>query len=317
LAFEKKLAQKEAREPQESAGEIVEKRFDVLNAEDFEVLKERAALLDNSSEEERAAWRDSKLERIRLRGIAARFDENINPSHIVEVLSREPFAIQTLILRNLPSNLSRRLALYLDLKFSPEDGSLPADLNGEIVALVRQSFLSNFIALEQIYEPDELDKFSADEMERFIRHLGLREVAIACRGINSKETLAAFLNRFGEEDVREIALYITELDRIRPFWVAQADELVRRSWSPDLAPAKVIEKIGFSLLTTAFAVRDKTKCDYAAQKLSIREVGNWQKMIRLARKNYFSADEEEKMRLDKRRRIIERLAEKFSRTGRL
>jgi hypothetical protein len=64
-------------------------------------------------------------------------------------------------------------------------------------------------------------------------------------------------------------------------------------------------------------VRDKTKCDYAAQKLSIREVGNWQKMIRLARKNYFSADEEEKMRLDKRRRIIERLAEKFSRTGRL
>jgi hypothetical protein len=276
-------------------------------------------LIDSLPPENRETWSETRLEKIRGRGQTKRLDENINPSQMVGVLSREPKAIQYLILRNLPPDLSRRISLYLDLNFLPAEppAKNASQIDEEIVALVRQKFLSNFIALEDLFEADEVDRFSVDELENFIRHLGLREIAIACRGINSKETLAAFLNRFDEEDAREIALNLTELDKIRPFWVAQADELVRKSWRADLPPAKVIKKIGFQLLAAAFVLRDETKCVYAAQKLPARDVKNWQRLVRIGKRKYFSTDEESKLRIDKRRRIIERLAAKFSQTGKL
>jgi len=317
MEFEKKSAGSDGRENALSARELVESSFGALRPEDFEALKSRASLIDDLPEENRDTWRARRLEKARARGHSNRLDENLNPSQIVEVLSREPKAVQLLILRNLPPDLSRRISLYLDLNYLPEGAKNAPRISEEIVALVRQKFLSNFIALEDVYEPDELDRLSIDELENFIRHLGLREVAIACRGINSKETLAAFLNRFDDEDVREIALYITELDKIRPFWVAQADALVRKSWNADLPPAKVIKKIGFKLLAAGFVLRDETKSDYTGQKLSIRDVKNWQRLVKVSRKKYFAADEENRLRLDKRRRIIERLAAKFSQTGRL
>jgi len=317
MEFEKKSAGSDGRENALSARELVESSFGALRPEDFEALKSRASLIDDLPEENRDTWRARRLEKASARGHSNRLDENLNPSQIVEVLSREPKAVQLLILRNLPPDLSRRISLYLDLNYLPEGAKNAPRISEEIVALVRQKFLSNFIALEDVYEPDELDRLSIDELENFIRHLGLREVAIACRGINSKETLAAFLNRFDDEDVREIALYITELDKIRPFWVAQADALVRKSWNADLPPAKVIKKIGFKLLAAGFVLRDETKSDYTGQKLSIRDVKNWQRLVKVSRKKYFAADEENRLRLDKRRRIIERLAAKFSQTGRL
>lgn len=317
LTFEQKSAQAENRQPVKSARALVEKFSGALAETDFESLKSRALALDDLTPENRQDWRERRLEKARARGRVKRLDENINPSHIVEFLSREPKTIQFLILRNLPPDLSRRISLYLDLNFSPENESDSQKINERIVELVRQKFLSGFIALEDLFEPDDLDRFSVDELDKFIRHLGLREIALACRGINSKETLAAFLNRFDESDAREIALYITELDRIRPFWVAQADELVRKSWSADLPPARVIRKIGFKLLASAFAFLDKTRRDYAAQKLSVRDVKKWQRLVNISQKKYQAADDEERERLDKRRQIVGRLAVKFSQTGRL
>jgi 2-oxo-4-hydroxy-4-carboxy--5-ureidoimidazoline (OHCU) decarboxylase len=319
MAFEKNSAKTGRSETVGAVRELAAKSFSALNKADLESLKARAGLLDELTPEKRENWREMRLDKVRGRRLSKRLDENINPSHIVEVLSREPKAVQILILRNLPPDLSRRISLYLDLNFVPDEGASKngTQINEEIVALIRHKFLANFIALEDVYEPDDLDRFSVDAMENFIRQLGLREIAIACRGINSKETLAAFLNRFDEDDAREIALYITELDKIRPFWVAQADELVRKSWSADLPPARVIKKIGFKLLATGFILRSETSREYAAQKLSIREVKNWQRLVNVFEKKYLAADEEEKLRFDKRRRIIERLALKFAQTGKL
>ena len=319
MAYEKNFAQKENREPAETARDVIEKRLRTLNGEDFEALKSRVEIFDDLTGEQRDAWLETRLDKIRRRGFPTRLDPNINPSNIVEALSREPKAVQTLILRNLSDDLSRRIALYLGLDFVPEDKSVKKTnkVNQEIVELIKQKFLSNFVALEDIYEPDELDKFTFDRLEDFIRHLGLREIAIACRGINSKENLAAFLNRFNEDEVREIAIYITELEKIRPFWVAQADALVRKSWSADLPSAKVIKKVGFALLAATFALRDVTKCEYAAQKLSVRDLKNWQRLVRINKKKYETQTEDERQRLDKRRRIVEKLAVKFVQTGKL
>ncbi len=319
LAFDKKFEGSNNSENVQNLRESVENSFDAMNREDLVALKLRAEFIDNLPFENRELWQSVWLDKLRRRGRAIRLDENINPSHIVKVLSREPKSIQNLILRNLPADLSRRISLYLDLSFESNENAVQTDLpiNEEIIALVRHKFLANFIALEDIYEPDDLDMFSFDELEKFIRQLGLREIAVACRGINSKETLAAFLNRFDENDTREIAHFITELDKIRPFWVAQADALVRKSWSADLAPEKVIKKIGIKILAIVFAVRDQTRRRYLAQKLSIREVKNWHRLVNLSEKKYHSATVEDRVRLDKRCRIIERLAIKFKQFGKL
>jgi hypothetical protein len=301
---------------------MAEKSFDALAEAESDALRSRAAYLDELPKESRAVWQEIQLNKLRRRGRAMRLDENINSAHIAENLSREPKTIQNLILRNLPADLSSRIIKYLELYFSIEDVPVPADgsekiIDERIVALVKRKFLADFVALEDIYEPNTLDKFSIGELENFIHHLGLREMAIACRGINSKETLAAFLNRFNKEEASEIARYITELDKIKPFWVAQADELVRKSWRGDFPPEKVLRKIGLKLLAYAFAFRDETPRRYAAQKLSAYDAENWRKMVDRSEEKFLSAADEDRLKMTKRQKSIERLAAKFAQTGRL
>lgn len=316
VAFERSFANAENRTPLPSAREIVENNLGALNPDDFETIKKRALYVDELPDEIRENWREMRLDKIRRRGASDHLDANLNPSHITDVLSREPRAVQDLILRNLSADLSRRIALYLDLPFIPEKAQA-LKICDDLTQIIKRKFLSSFLSIDDLYEPDALDNLSVDGFDNFIYHLGLREIAIACRGISSKEALAAFLNRFSEQDAREIALYITELDKIRPFWVAQADALVRKSWSSDLPPERVIKKIGFKLLAIVFAHRDEAKIDYAAQKLSIRDVKNWQRLVSVSRKKYYLAGDDDQRRLDKRRRIIERLAVKFAETGRI
>lgn len=311
LAFESTLAEPSTM----TVSELAEKSFGAMPPEKFSALQSRAKFLDELPAEKREFWREISLEKILVRGKSIRLDENINPVHIGTILSREPKSIQKLILRNLPPDLSQRMARYLELKSESEnEKNTPTDK--EIAELIRQQFLSNFVSIEDIYEPSELDRFSVSELAEFIHHLGLREVAIASRGISSKETLAAFLHSFAEEDTREIVEYLTELENIKPFWVVQADELVRDIWELEANPEKVLEKIGFKLLAIAFVQRDETARKYTQQKLSGKDSLKWKRILRTAEKE-FSTDEETKSRMEKRSRIVINLAVKFIETGRL
>ena len=110
---------------------------------------------------------------------------------------------------------------------------------------------------------------------------------------------------------------ITELEKIRPFWVAQADELVRQSWSADLPTETVLKKIGQRLLAAAFAARNETSRRYAAQKMPVRDAKNWLKTVREDEKSFAAADEETRSQLGKRQNSIARLAARFAETGRL
>lgn len=315
LAFENTYAESEKKQKPQTILELTEKSFGAMLPEELSVLKSRAEFIDKLPDNRRELWREICLEKLLRRGKSIRLDENINPVHIVNVLSREPQAIQKLILRNLPPDLSRRIAQYLELKFEPETDK-NEQVHKEIAELLRQQFLSNFVSLDDIYEPTELDRLSVIEIVKFIHHLGLREVAIACRGISSKETLAAFLNSFAAEDTREIVRYLTELDKVKPFWVAQADEMVRDNWETEANPEKVLEQIGFKLLAVAFANRDEIAQKYTMQKFSTKDSYRWKKILREIR-NEFVSNDETKLVLEKRQRIVERLAVRFIQTGRL
>lgn len=319
LAFEKKFSEADELVQTKPLSQLVESNFSTIPTEELENLRSRAAFLDELPEENRTLWQAAWLDKLRRRGKAIRLDENINPAHIVNILSREPRAIQVLILRNLPAELSRKIALYLDLNFDADEfsGQNGKQINAKIVAHIRKTFLANFIALEDVFEPNDLDRFSVTEITNFVRQISLREMAIACRGISSKETLAAFLNRFEEDDAREIARYLTELDKVRPFWVAQADELVRQTWRTDLQADKLLQKLGLKLLAIAFVERDQTAKDYTAQKLSTRDSRRWKKFVKEYEKQIENGVPEEQIVLEKRRKMLEKLAAKFIQTAKL
>lgn len=322
LAFQQKFNENApAENKRKTIGELAE-TLSAINEDDFRAIRKRAAFFDELPEENLKFWQEIQLDKLRRRGRATLLDENINPAHIAETLSREPKAIQSLILKNLPAELSARIIKYLEIYFSITDleKAFPENkraINPKIIALVKRKFLANFVAFEDIYEPQAIDKFSVTELENFIQHLGLRETAIACRGIGSKEALAAFLNRFGQAEAREIAFYMTELENVKPFWVSQADEIVRRSWRDDFPPEKVLRKIGFKLLAIAFTGRSEKSRQYTAQKLSVYDAESWQKMLSRNDVKLETGTENDRRDAEKRRKSIERLAVNFVQTGRL
>lgn len=319
LAFQNKFAESAAADESETIRQLAEKSFGALNGDEFANLRSRAALLDELPPEKRRLWQEILLEKLRRRGRTTRLDENINPTQIVKHLARETKTVQRLILKNLPADLSRQIAENLQTDFADEEISLPIEkkISDEIVALVKRKFLANFTALEDIYEPRVIDKFSVAELEEFIHHLTLREIAAACRGINSKEMLAAFLSRFDENAARQIAFYITELEKIRPFWVAQAGELVRQSWSEGQPSERLLKLLGLKLLAIAFAERDAAAQKYAAQKLSTDDAEMWLKFVAENEEILTSANDEERLIIEKRQKFIGLLAAKFNETGRL
>lgn len=298
---------------EQNSVKLVNESFAALSREDLEILQSRAALFDNLPPEERKIWQAGWLDKMRRRGKPARLDEQINPARVTEVLRNETQAAQELILRYLPVNLKGRVGSELGLKSGysvlPKGGQQP--VNEKIVRLVRQKFLSHFVALEDIYEPTETDKLSIDDLAKFIRHLGTRETAIACRGINSKESLAVFLGRFDASDAREIIEYITELEKIKPFWVAEADRLVRETLESDVAPDDFLQSLGLQLLAAAFVGREATAQTYTAQKMTTDESEKWFACLRKSTKDFSAATTDERLRLEKRQRIFERLLIRF------
>lgn len=314
LAFERKNGQPEepaAGDGARNAAAIVGESFTALSADELEALKTRAALFDNLTAENRQIWQTFWLDKLRRRGRSLRLDEQVNPSQIVEVLRREPETIQLLILRNLPADLSRQIGVRLHIESDVQKNESRA-ASEEIVALIRRKFLSNFVGLEDIYEPNELDKFSIERLAEFVRQLGLRETAIACRGISSKESLAVFLNRFSEPEAKEIVKHITEMEKIEPFWVAEADRLVRDTWEAvNFQPDLLLQSLGLKLLALAYAARDWAAQKYTAQKLSYAESEQWLEYISADEAALTGASDREHSILAKRRKIIERLAVRF------
>lgn len=310
LAFERNLE----KAAEQSSVKLVNKSFAALSREDLEILQSRARLFDSLSVNEQKIWQAGWLDKIRRRGKSARLDEQIHPAQVAEALRNETKAARELILRYLPVNLSVQVASELGLKSSSSNLSKPVQkpVDDKIVRLVRQKFLSYFVALEDIYEPTAADKLSTGELAKFIRQLGVRETAIACRGISSKESLAAFLARFNESDTREIAGYIFELEKIKPFWVAEADKLVRQTLETDFQPDDFLQSLGLQLTAAGFVNREATAQKYTAQKMTPDESEKWLAYLQKSAEDFSQASTGERLRLEKRQRIFERLIIRFA-----
>ena len=148
LAFEKKLSEK----PEKTASGLMDRLLTVLNFEDSKTLKARAEYYDRLPPEKRKNWQKLKLDKIRGRGLSVKLDTSIHPLQIAAILNLEPKQVQIVILKNLPLSLSRQIASALktnpsEIEISADQSNLNSSISDEIIALVRDKFISNFIAL--------------------------------------------------------------------------------------------------------------------------------------------------------------------------
>ncbi len=285
-----------------------------LSESDLSLWRERAVGLDNLSAENQQIWLNYWLEKIKRRGTSARLDSLIHPSQIVKFLKSEPKNVQTLIIRNLPTESQLQISAELKINSAQNVAGIVRD---DVLEIIKKNFLGNFNAYEDIFEPQETDRFNYGEISDFVYLLGIRETAIACRGLKSKESLAVFLNRFDKRDAHEIARFITQLEKIKPFWVFQADRLIQNLWTNSVKPHDFLTALGLKLFALAYSDRDAAAQKFTEQKLSVADSEKWTDFLAQTLVEIETADEDERSAIDKRRGVIKRLAQKFDQTKNL
>jgi hypothetical protein len=277
-------------------------REELLSAFDDDTrhaVRRRGEWLDRLAPEKRRDWLRHTLARARPQTRAAPpLDEHLHHSHVTEALRGEPERVRRLVVAHLPRPLAADCARALGLNDAPpppvgartpgatkpteveaqptEAGTRPAP---EVVAVVRRVFLSHFITLADVERPTPLDFFSGAELARLVRLLGVRETALACRGIAAVEAVAAFLKRFAPEDARAIAAHLRTLTEVEPRRVAFAGQHLHEALRAEPDPGAMLDRVGLRLLATALSARARrASLLYAAQKLPV-EAARWLRLM--------------------------------------
>lgn len=281
ILFDRRFPQQNGTRPERPISEVVSESLRSLSSSHLAKVDQRAKKIESFAELRRQRWLGRWVDNIRRRGRSTKLDENVNAERIARVLKREPHPIRRSILGYLPPDLGRDVESLLEpyLHGGSTGKELTSDLSLEILEVVKSGFLANFVQIEAIGDTNALDELSVEELSQFVRALGLREIATACRGIESREKVAAFLCRFAEDDAKAIAKYLSELDGVKPILVSIADHTVQRLWNRRLRPHLILHKIGLELLAGAFAERSDTAVRYTAQKLSYRDSKRWTRLV--------------------------------------
>jgi hypothetical protein len=212
----------------------------------------------------------------------------------MEALAGEPERIQYLILHHLPERLAELIAAEmglegregwnLRLRQLAEEGlpdpNIDPHIDPHILGVIRRAFLSNLVSGDMLSDPTPLDLLLSAELARLVRLLGARETAIACRGIETVETVASFLRHFSAEDSRAIATCMASLTRIEPDRLRFAEQAVRASMDVGLEGAALLDQIGLRLLALAIERRELAARRYIKQKLPYTLVFTLEEMCR-------------------------------------
>lgn len=319
IVFDRQFSKSNETKTERPISQVVGESLRSLNSLRREKVIERASQVETLSDFQQQLWLGRWIDNVRRRGQTTKLDQHINAEHIAKVLKKEPHPIRRSIQNYLPPDLSSKVDQLLDHDFGDHsiNNEISNDLPPEIIEVVKRRFLANFVQIESICDANALDALSIAELRQFVRLLGLREIAVACRGIKSKEKIAAFLCRFAEDDAKSIAAYLSKLDQVEPIWVSLADRTVQRLWNRRLRPHQILHKIGLELLACAFAERSDTATRYTVQKLSMRDSLRWEKMIFSCRE--LLNDPDTRMVDIERKRVgmIVLMAGKFRKTGSL
>jgi hypothetical protein len=285
--------------------------YDALNGDARKSLQRRAHWYAKLAPDEQTHWLARTL--VRPRTGITQLDEHVHPSHVLEALRDEPPRVRALILRYLPPSLARACAAALD-----GHQTLPGETRGErratrgdashvaghagaapeaqanravswqgaeplpeLVALVRRVFLSHFVSPGSLRNPSPLESLTGVELARCVRLLGVRETAVACRGIERAEAVGSFLRRFSSENARAIAAHMATLVNLEPARVALAEGLVHEALEREPEPEAMLDRLGMRVLAAALAARESPsqRAACVAQKLPVEAARALRRMV--------------------------------------
>ncbi|HEV2861560.1 MAG TPA: hypothetical protein VGX48_11170 [Pyrinomonadaceae bacterium] len=281
LALADAFAAGVAPDPAAPASEAREALLSAFDPDTRLALRRRGEWLDRLTPDERHDWLRHTLSRARPTSAAQPLDEHLHHSHVTEALRSEPERVRRLVVAHLPPALAAACAdaLGLDDEVPRGDSRRQRGPEPAVVAVVRRVFLSHFITLADVERPTALDSLSGAELARLVRLLGVRETALACRGIDAVEAVAAFLKRFAPEDARAIAAHLRTLTSVEPRRVARAGQHVQEALRAEPDPGAMLDRTGLRLLATALSGRARrTSLRYAAQKLPV-EAARWLRLM--------------------------------------
>jgi hypothetical protein len=218
---------------------------------------------------DQARWLDHKLGRITAATPERnrRFERDVHSSQIVEALQDESVRMQSLIASSLPSPQREQVADTIGISLP----DVPFDVNspvGKMALIAREAVLAEFVNTSSIENPSALDLLSCVELARLIRFLGVRETAIACRGIGAVETVTAFLKRFSAEDAHAIVSHLAAQKTIATERIDFAERLAREAIGDDADVAStMLDRIGLALLAIVLRRYETPRLRHITQKL--------------------------------------------------
>ena len=236
-----------------------------LNAADRKAALELTQRFESLSSGEQSRWLASRVARIRASSPERerRFTEDIHPSQMIDALRNEPPRIQALIVGALRLHQAEVTA---ELGVSP--GTAPPG-STKIADVVRRSFFARFVPTAALNDQTALDLLSGVELARLIRLLGVRETAIACKGVTAVEAVTAFLKRFSAEDAHAIRFHLASLKTLAPERIVFAETIVRNAIDEGSIEASTLDQVGLTLLAMVLAESDRLRRRHTAQKLPL------------------------------------------------
>jgi len=251
-----------------------------LGESDKRACQELLRRLNQLTQADQQRWLAQRITHIRASTpeLNRRMIEGIHPGQIAEALRNEPARVQQLILNSLPRSMAKQVEQRLQpqLRFQSKDLVLAADL----VESIRLGFFARFVATESLTTHTPLDLLSGVELARLIRLLGVRETAIACRGITAVETVTAFLKRFSTEDAYAIVSHLAVLQEVDDKRVLLAEQIARMALGKEFDEGSaMLDRVGLSLLAIVLQEGGAERQRHTAQKLPVAAARELQELI--------------------------------------
>jgi hypothetical protein len=285
---------------------ICENAKSILNSlpqADFDRIANKISHYENWEEKEQNSWKFRILQRIQDRSFW--LDKNIHHSHLAKVLENEPLTIQLFILQHLPSDIAHPIAISLGI-FQQMKESIKIQKNIknkknlfsniELTTIVREKFLANFVAFEDIFVLEPLEYMSGNDILNIIYQLGVNEIAFACCGIKEIENLATFLRRFSEYTSQLIVDKLARFNKIEKKRISLAEAIIQEWWeNANNNTSSLVGLIGFHKLARGLVFSDKQKIAYLKQKISVDLALQLDEDIKTSRIKLNASDENEKV----------------------
>ncbi|HET6976015.1 MAG TPA: hypothetical protein VFI24_06815 [Pyrinomonadaceae bacterium] len=237
-----------------------------LSASDRKIALDLTQRFESLSAAARIRWLDSRLGRIRASSPERdrRCKEDIHTSEIIDALRNEPRLVQSLIVGTLVPDQQTAVAEELGVSIEPGPTG-----NTTIVDVVRRAFFAQFVPTSGLNDQTALDLLSGIELARLIRLLGVRETAIACKGITAVEAVTAFLKRFSAEDAHAIRFHLGSLQTVEQERIDFAEAVVSSAIEAGSIGASTLDRVGLTLLAMVLAESDELHRRHTAQKLPL------------------------------------------------